>query len=119
MSRPLFLADHDLNEHIVAGVLRCEPTIKFLRVRDLGMGKRSDQEILEYADREELLVVSHDVNTMPAVAYDRLLAGQSFPGLFMVPQTVPVGLAIENLVLVWAASELDDWENQVVFLPFQ
>ena len=37
MSRPRFLADHDLNEHIVSGVLRQEPLIDFLRVRDLGM----------------------------------------------------------------------------------
>ena len=37
MSRPRFLADHDLNEHIVTGVLRQEPVMGFLRVRDLGM----------------------------------------------------------------------------------
>ena len=29
MSRPRFLADHDLNEHIVSGVLRQEPLIDF------------------------------------------------------------------------------------------
>ncbi len=34
MSRPLFLADHDLYEHIVVGVLRREPAIEFLRVRE-------------------------------------------------------------------------------------
>ena len=36
MSRPRFLADHDLNEHIVAGVLRREPTLEWVRVRDVG-----------------------------------------------------------------------------------
>lgn len=35
MSRSQFLADHDLNEHIVTGALRQEPAMKFLRVRDL------------------------------------------------------------------------------------
>jgi hypothetical protein len=37
MSRPRFLADHDLNEHLVTGVLRREPTIEFLRVREVGL----------------------------------------------------------------------------------
>ncbi len=49
MSRPRFLADHDLNEHVVSGVLRQEPLIDFSRVRDLGMTTLPDTEILAYA----------------------------------------------------------------------
>jgi hypothetical protein len=119
MSWPRFLADHDLNEHIVAGVLRREPAIEFVRVRDVGMSERSDEEILAYADGEALLVVSHDVNTMPAAAYARLTTGDSFPGLFMVQQTLPIRPVIESIVLVWSASELEEWKDQVVYLPFE
>jgi hypothetical protein len=119
MSRPQFLADHDLNDHIVVGVLRQEPTIEFPRVRDLGLSKWADEEILGYAERERLLVVSHDVNTMPAAAFSRLAVGRSFPGLFMVQQTLPIGAIIESLVLIWAVSELEDWKDQVVFLPLR
>jgi len=117
MSRPRFLADHDLNEHIVAGVLRREPVIDFSRVRDLGISTLPDTEILAYAAREGLLVVSHDVNTMPAAAFARLSAGGSFPGLFMAPQSSPIASIIDSLVLIWAASELEEWKDQVVFLP--
>jgi hypothetical protein len=42
MSRPRFLADHDLNEHIIDGVLRREPTLVFLRSRDVGIRDRPD-----------------------------------------------------------------------------
>ena len=37
MSRPRFLADNDLNDAIVLGVLRREPAIEFKRLRDLGL----------------------------------------------------------------------------------
>jgi hypothetical protein len=117
MSRPQFLADHDLNEHIVTGVLRQEPAIDFLRVRDLGMSTVTDSEVLAYAASEGLLVVSHDVNTMPAAAFARLSAGASLAGLFMVPQSSPIAPIIDSLVMIWAASELDEWKDQVVFLP--
>ena len=117
MSRPRFLADHDLNEHIVVGIRRREPTIEFSRVRDLGMSDRPDAEILEYADQQKLIVVSHDVNTMPAAAYDRLAAGKTIAGLLLVQQTYPVGIIIENLFLIWSASEAEEWNNQVCFLP--
>jgi hypothetical protein len=47
MSRPRFLADHDFNEHIVSGVLRLEPLVDFLRVRDIGMSTLPDTEMDE------------------------------------------------------------------------
>ena len=118
MSRPKFLADHDLNEHIVIGVLRRAPGVEFNRVRDVGLTDRSDADILEYAAEHGFIVVSHDVNTMPAAAYDRLAAGKAIAGLLMVQQTYPIGPIIENLILIWSASEAEEWENQVCFLPF-
>lgn len=53
-----FLADHDLNEHIVAGIRRREPAIEILRVRDLGLQNCSDAELLDYAHEHQLLVIS-------------------------------------------------------------
>ncbi len=119
MSRPRFLADHDLNEIVVAGILRRAPSVEFLRVRDVGMEEASDNEISEYADRELRLVVSHDVNTMPAAAYGRSAKGESFPGLLMVRQSLPVGRVIDDLLLIWSATEFEEWKEQVVFLPIE
>ena len=117
MSRPRFLADHDLNEHIILGVRRRETTLEFIRVRDIGLSERPDPEILDYANQHGLLVVSHDVNTMPAEAYTRLSSSKVIAGLFMVPQTAPVSEIIEDLLLIWSSSEAEEWNNQVCFLP--
>jgi len=117
MSRPRFLADHDLNEHIVSGVLRREPTLEWVRVRDIGMSERVDAEVLAYAADHGFLVVSHDINTMPSAAYTRMRAGQKMSGLLMVKQSDPVGPVIASLVLIWSASEAEEWENYVCFLP--
>lgn len=119
MSRPRFLADHDVNEHIVTGVLRREPAIDLVRARDVGMSERSDEELLAYAETESWLVVSHDVNTMPAAARARLTAGGSFPGLFMVQQSLPIRPVIESIVMIWSASEMEEWKDLVVYLPFE
>jgi predicted nuclease of predicted toxin-antitoxin system len=96
MSRPRFLADHDLNEHVIDGALRREPALEFIRARDVGMADRPDPEVLEYAAAEGLIVVSHDVNTMPAHAYARLAGGQPLAGLLMVKQTHPIGPIIDS-----------------------
>ena len=85
MSRPHFLADNDLNDAIVMGVLRREPTIEFARLRDLGLATRADPEVLDHAAREKWIVVSHDVNTMREAACTCLLAGLSMSGFACCP----------------------------------
>jgi hypothetical protein len=117
MSRPRFLADHDLNEPIVTGLLRREPALECARVREFGMEEASDDGILGYGAQHGWLVVSHDVNTMPAAAFARLADGRAMAGLLMVPQTEPIRAVIESLLLVWSASEREEWNGQVVFLP--
>lgn len=117
MSRPRFLADHDLNEHIIDGLLRREPGIEFIRSRDVGLGDSPDDIVLQYGAVQGLLLVSHDVNTMTAHAYARVARGQPMAGLLMVQQTNPIAPIIESLLLIWSASELEEWQNQVWFLP--
>lgn len=117
MSRPRFLADHDLNEHIVDGVLRREPALEFVRARDVGLSNRPDAEVLAFAAANGFLLVSHDVNTMPAQAYARVSAVQPMSGLLMVHQAQPIAPAIDSLILIWSASEAEEWQGQVRFLP--
>jgi hypothetical protein len=116
MTRPRFLADHDLNEHIVDGALRREPALEFARLRYVGLSDRPDFEVLAFAAEQGFIVVSHDVNTMPAQAYARLAAGQGMRGLLMVHQSQAIAPIIENLVLIWSASEAEEWQDQVRFL---
>jgi hypothetical protein len=117
MSRPRFLSDHDLNEHIVDGVLRREPAVEFARARDFHLQTVDDAELLEFAASQHWIVVSHDVNTMAAAATSRIDSKLPVAGLIMVHQDDSVGAIIENLVLIWSASEMEEWMNQVVFLP--
>lgn len=118
MSRVRYLADHDLNEHIVAGVLRRNRSIEFLRVRDFGLHDVTDREVLSFANQSSLVVVSHDVNTMTAAALKMQAEAAPFSGLFLVPQSMRVRDAIDSLVLAWAVSDDSEWQNQAVFLPF-
>lgn len=117
MSRPRFLADNDLTDHIVRGVKQREPAIEFLHVRDLGMEKLPDPEVLAFAAVENLLVVSHDVNSMSAAAAAQVAAGEPMHGLLLVHQGNPVRSSIESLILIWAASEAEEWIDQIRFLP--
>ncbi len=62
MSRPRFLADHDLKREIIEGTIRRQAAIDFARLMDFGRHSDSDEEVLRFAAQEGRIVVSHDVN---------------------------------------------------------
>jgi predicted nuclease of predicted toxin-antitoxin system len=112
-----FLADADLNEGIVAGCLRREPTMDFLSANAANLEGVPDPEVLALAADLNRILVSHDFQTMPRHFGDFLQAYGSSPGVLLVPQYLPIGEAIEELVLIWGASGAEDWMNRIVKVP--
>ena len=119
MSRPAFLADQDFNEFVLWGAARLEAGIKLTRLREVGLDAWPDADVLEWAAQRNLIVLSHDVNTMTAAAYERIARSEPMTGLLLVrQQPIAFRAVIANLVLIWSASEAEEWHGKVRFLPF-
>ncbi len=114
-----FLADENFNNDIVRGVRRRNPAIDIARVQDEGLSGADDPAILEWAAQAGRVVLTHDVSTMTRYAYDRVKANQAMPGVFEVSRAVPVGVAIEEILLLAACSLPGEWEGQVRYLPLR
>lgn len=112
-----FLADADLDEGIVAGCLRREPTMDFLSANDAKLRGPGDPEVLRIAASDGRNLVSHDFKTMPRHFGDSLQATGSSPGVFLVKQSSPIGDVIEDLVLIWSATDAEEWKNRILRIP--
>lgn len=118
MSRPRFLADEDLRFEIVLAVRRMEPAVEIASVVELGRSGSADADVLAFARAAGWIVVAHDVNTLKAEADARIADGRGVAGVFLTAQRTPTRVVAESLVLIWSASEADEWTDRVVFLPF-
>jgi hypothetical protein len=118
MSRPRFLADEDLRSSIVRALRRRAPTVEVTTVVEEGLSSANDENVLEFAWQHRWLVVSHDVNTMKAIAEVRIADGRDIHGLLLVPQRRAVSMVAECLGLIAEASEFEEWRNRIVYLPF-
>lgn len=107
------LADEDFKGRIIAGVLRQNPTFDIVTVRGVGLAGAPDPVVLEWAAREGRVLLTHDAGTMPAHAYARIRIGLPEPGLFVVPQSLPVGHAIEDILLIAELGLPNEWNGQV------
>jgi hypothetical protein len=110
-------ADENFNNDIVRGLIRRKPDVDIVRVQDVGLTGADDSTALEWSAAEGRVMVTHDVSTMSEHAYERVAAGQPMPGVFEANQNIPIGRAIEDLLLIVECSLPGEWEGRVVHLP--
>ena len=65
------------------------------------------------------VLLTHDVATITRYAYERVRDGKSMPGVFEVGRGVPIGRAIEDVLLLAEYSLDGEWEGQVRYLPLR
>jgi len=114
-----FLADEDLHVGLIDGLRSREPAIDILDVKRTGLRGMTDPALLELVAQQGRILVTHDRRTMSRYFLERLSAGKPNSGIFVVPQEAALGEVIDSVLLVWAASQPDEWRNQIVYLPFR
>jgi hypothetical protein len=112
-------ADEDFNGIILRGLRRKFPALDVARAHTVGLAGALDEAILEWAARDERLLLTHDVTTMIPEAYARLHRGEAMWGVLVVPQWLSIGLAIEEIALVVECSGQEEWRNRVDHLPLK
>jgi hypothetical protein len=112
-----FQADNDLRSSIRTGVVRREPAIDFQSAHRAQLDGVPDDEVLRLAAGQGRILVSHDQNSMPGHFGDFLAAGNRSPGVFLAPQDAGTGPVIESIVLLWIASEAEEWRDTIAWLP--
>jgi hypothetical protein len=112
-----YLADENFDNNILHGCLRRLPTLDLLRVQDADLASADDPTILEWAAGEGRILLTHDVRSMDVFAYERIGQGLPMPGVFVASQSLPVGLVIEELIILAECSREGEWEGRVLHLP--
>ncbi len=114
-----FLADENFNNAILHGVLRRDVRLHILRVQDTAVNGADDPTVLTWAAEQGYLLLTHDLTTMPEYAYARVRAARPMPGVFAVGADVPIGVLIEDLLLIAEFSDAEEWADQVWYLPLR
>ncbi|MDQ2839693.1 MAG: DUF5615 family PIN-like protein [Acidobacteriota bacterium] len=111
-----FLADANFNQRIVAGLLLRQPQIDFGLPQDLIPAGATDPKVLGLGATLSRVIVTHDVRTMP-IHFQAFVNKQACAGVILVPTRMVIGDVIEDLLLIWYASEAEEWRNRMRRLP--
>jgi hypothetical protein len=111
------LADENFHGDIVRGLLLRLPDLDLVRVQDVGLGGADDPEILAWAAENDRIVLTHDRASMSDHAYERVAAGEALAGVFLLNDRLPIGRAIDEIVLLNECTEQQEWRGRAVHVP--
>ena len=114
--RVRFQADADLDGRILRGLRRIAPEIDIRTAGDACLAGLEDMEVLRIATDSGRILVSQDRRTMPA-HFARFCTSAESPGVILLRETVRISMAIEELILIWSASEAEGWKGRLVWIP--
>jgi len=58
----------------------------------------------------------HDSHDMPQ-HFAAFVQERTSAGVLLVPQRLPIVAVVEDLLLIWAATEAENWHNCITSLP--
>jgi hypothetical protein len=108
------LVDQNFNQHIVRALLDRVPSLDVVTTQEVGLSQTSDPALLAWAALAGRILITHDQQTIPGFAAARMRAGESLPGVFVVPQHLPIGLVVEELTMIILCSDQREWENLLI-----
>ena len=111
-----FQADADLKHAIVSATLRREPMIDFQTAISAELAGRDDLEVLGIAARAGRLLITHDKRTMPP-HFARFIADNTSPGVLIASQRLSIDVVVDEILLIWFASDADEWIDRIAHLP--
>jgi len=85
---------------IITGVLRRNPSIDMVRVQDVGLTGIDDRALLDWAARENRVLLTHDVQTLVGFAWEAVDASKPMAGVIVISRKLRPADAIEELLLI-------------------
>jgi uncharacterized protein DUF5615 len=120
MSEVKYVLDEDVTKYLGTAIDRVDPRVNVQRVVTIeGLGTETqDPQLLQWAEANGFTIVTNDRNTIPAHAADHVAAGRHTWGVFIIRKGISAREIIEWLVLMHAASQAEEWRDQVRYIPF-
>lgn len=109
-------ADNDVRAQIIRDIRQKEPAFDIRTAHEAGIAGLSDLDVLAFAAHEGRILVSHDFATMP-IYFREFTRRQRSPGVLLAPQSLPIGIVVESLRLIWGTATEIDFEDRVLLIP--
>ncbi|KAB8316233.1 hypothetical protein SD81_023715 [Tolypothrix campylonemoides VB511288] len=114
-----YLIDENVNPIYPNQIRLREPDILIKVVGEPKTPAKStlDPEILCWCEDHNFVLVTNNRTSMPVHLVDHIAANRHVPGIFILNPNLSIGENLEELILAALASEDDEYQDRIVYLP--
>jgi hypothetical protein len=112
------LADENFNHRIVRLLKLREPTVDVVFAQDTELAGVPDPRLLAWAAETDRILLTHDFQTMPGYAFERVYAREKMPGMVAVQQNCDPKLAAEEIQMILVCCADEEIIDHVWNVPF-
>jgi hypothetical protein len=114
--RVTFQGDANLDARIVCGLKRRLPEVDFRTAEEAILVGLADPDVLRLAAESGRILVTHDHRTMPS-HFEDFICTRSSPGVIIVSKQAALAAVIDDLLLIWCASQAEEWQDRLIWIP--
>jgi hypothetical protein len=114
-----YLLDENVDPLFRTELLKREPEIVVWKVGDPYAPHKGtlDPEILCWCEEHSFILLTNNRKSMPNHLRDHLSNGRHIPGIFELNSNLTINETIEELLLIWEASDLAEYRDIIIYLP--
>lgn len=119
MSEIRYLLDEHVDPLYRRELLRGAPQLIVWRIGDVSAPPAGtlDPEILEWCESNSFILVTNNRRSMPIHLRDHLSRGGHVPGILELNPDSSIGATVDELILLYAASQIEEYRDLIVYLP--
>jgi Domain of unknown function (DUF5615) len=111
-----FQADADLDGRVFRGLRRIAPEIDIRTATEAALIALPDYDVLRIAAEHDRILISQHRRTMPR-HFEAFLKERSSPGVILLRGGISIGSGIDEIALIWHASDAEEWLNRLIWIP--
>jgi len=119
MSAIRYLLDENVDPALRTQLIRHEPDLVVWRIGDPGAPPYGtpDPEILMWCEANGFILVTSNRRSLPVHLQAHLATGHHVPGILVLNPNMSMGATIDELRLIWGASEAEEYQDLLLYLP--
>ena len=119
MTPRCYLVDENTAPALADQLRRRQPKMIVLKIGDEMAPPKGtlDPDILEWLERNGFSLVTRNRKSMPQHLKRHLAQGHHVSGIFTLRANASLGEVLDDLLLIWEASEPNEYQDQIVNIP--
>lgn len=116
-----YLLDENVDAVLRTELMKRESKLVVWKIGDPGVPPKGtpDPEILIWCEENSFILVTNNRKTMPQHLKDLLAKDRHIPAIFQLNPQMSIGNRVNELLLIWGASEVNEFQDVIIYLPIR